>query len=524
MYKIGILIGLYGYTIFVLGLLFAFSEITLLWVTSIFIVAFILLFILRILLTTRVYLRLGKSSPIIIVYFIILFFQLGLNLIIGALSPELAFDALWYHLTLPKLYLEAGGLSYFSGGLLYYSAMPQLGEMYYVAALFWGNEITAKIIHYAFGLLGLYVLYRVSRMYISTHMSIAIILLYYSNLVVSWESTTAYIDLIRTYWELLAMFAYLMFYKTNTKKHLLFLGIFLGFAISTKLLSLGSLCIFVLLLLIQKKELLYTQLLNATIVIVTTLCIVSPWLIRAYYYTGNPFYPFFSNIYPVSLGIHAISPIMFIRDFITIFLFSADPISPLYIVSLPLILIYYKKFTSLQKIIVVYCLLAYLLWYITPRTGGGRFIMPYIGIFSLLVGITLEYTNKNIRSFTIGLIIIVAVITIGYRAAAMSKNIPYILGTVSKEQFLRSNLNYSFGDFYDIDNYFSRTIDSNDKVLLIGIHNLYYVNFPFIHESYRGKHDTFNYILTQNAALPDEFRSFRKVYENPKTHVILYKK
>jgi len=49
--------------------------------------------------------------------------------IIGVFGPELAFDALWYHLTLPKLYLVHHSIFFIPGGLLYYSGMPKIAEM-----------------------------------------------------------------------------------------------------------------------------------------------------------------------------------------------------------------------------------------------------------------------------------------------------------------------------------------------------------------------------------------------------------
>ena len=39
-------------------------------------------------------------------------------------TPEIGFDALWYHLTLPKLWLLKHQW-HFNGGLLYYSVMPR---------------------------------------------------------------------------------------------------------------------------------------------------------------------------------------------------------------------------------------------------------------------------------------------------------------------------------------------------------------------------------------------------------------
>jgi len=72
--------------------------------------------------------------------------------------------------------------------------------------------------------------------------------------------------------------------------------------------------------------------------------------------------------------------------------------------------------------------------------------------------------------------------------------------------------------------YFTSHIKPDDKVLLIGFHNEYYVNFPFIDESFASKNDQFNYIAVQNTNLPAKYKMWSLVYANNTTHVKLYKK
>ena len=115
-----------------------------------------------------------------------------------------------------------------------------------------------------------------------------------------------------------------------------------------------------------------------------------------------------------------------------------------------------------------------------------------------------------------------SLITAVYRGIANAKFVPVILGQQTKGEFLTKNLNFKFGDFYDTDGFFAKTIKSEDKVLLYGFHNLYYVNFPFIHESYVKRGDRFNYIVTQNSEVPKRFSHWQMIYENDLTDVKLY--
>jgi hypothetical protein len=127
-----------------------------------------------------------------------------------------------------------------------------------------------------------------------------------------------------------------------------------------------------------------------------------------------------------------------------------------------------------------------------------------------------------VKNFLLVTIIIVSIISITYRLAANAKYIPVIFGLQSKDAYLINNLNFSFGDFYDTDKYFKKNIKSTDRVLLFGSHNLYYVDFSFIDSSWVKNGDKFNYIAVQNSKLPKQFKHWKRIYKNEKTHVELY--
>src|SRR3989344_521141 len=119
--------------------------------------------------------------------------------------------------------------------------MPKLTEMLYTAVLIFNNENFAKIIHYLFGILCLFAVYKISRKFLSINFSLISVIVFYSNLVVGWMSITAYVDLSRTFYELLALWGFLLWHEKNERKWLIMSAVMLGFTISTKLLAIGSL-------------------------------------------------------------------------------------------------------------------------------------------------------------------------------------------------------------------------------------------------------------------------------------------
>ena len=302
----------------------------------------------------------------------------------------------------------------------------------------------------------------------------------------------------------------------------------LGLAISTKLLAIGSLFIFSFLIIfysIYKKKTLKNLSTGLFFYWFIGLLIPLPWFVFSFVHTGNPVHPFFTDVYKTYFDFSLLNPMRLLSEMWIMFTQLADPISPIYLIFLPLVALFFKKLNLGIKIIVLYSILSIIIWYITPRTGGGRFIMPYLPAFSMVIaGIIGVIREIRVKKILIGFVVLVSLIAIIYRGVANTKYLPVIFGVESKQAFLTKNLNFGFGDFYDIDDYFKRNIKSRDRVLLYGFHNLYYVDFPFTHESWVKKGEVFTHVAVQNADIPDRFKNWDMLYKNPKTGVSVLKK
>lgn len=530
MFALAIIIGVFSYSIFLIGIsgyLYKASILLSFFISLFFFIVIQKSHLLYVKKNILNWLHKIDANGIFLLLVVVL--QSIVNLA-GALGPELGFDALWYHLTLPKIALENHTIQFFPGGLLYYSVMPQLGEMIYTASLALSNEISAKVIHFITGLLITIALYRCSRRYISRNLSLLAVVLYYSNLVVGWESTTAYIDLFRAFYEFLALWAFIEWYEKKKNIYFIFCAVFLGLAMSSKLLAAGSLGIFLFLILyINLHKGMVSTTRRGIIFFLVSFIILLPWLAFSYIQTGNPVYPFFTPLYPLSPNPSLFSPVTIVKDLWILFTKAQDPISPIYLIALPLIIFSYSLFSRKEKIIALYSLGALIVWYLTPRSGGGRFILPYLPAFSLLAVMAIAYyrEKKILYNLLFFLILFSAFISIGYRAIANSKYLPVLFGKEEKKVFLSRHLNFSYGDFYDTDGFLKREIKQSDKVLLYGFHNLYYVDFPFIDSSWIRKGQRYNYIAVQSAVFysPSDYnipKQWIKIYENKTTHVTLY--
>lgn len=517
MLELAFIIGIYSYVIFFLGILGFLYQNLIIASSVIYSILVIIYFakIKKIPLLKFKKIKIDKFSKLIL---ILVLTQALVNLI-GALGPEISFDALWYHLTLPKLYLENHFISHIPGGILYYSDMPKNIEMLFVPALSFSNEISAKLIHYIFGLLSLIALYKLSRNFLSQRLSLLACLIFYSNLIVGWQSITAYVDLGRTFFEIAALNEFIKWMDKRKIKYLIFCAVLIGFSLSAKVVALNSILIFILLITLYSfsvkiKFLEFVK--NIIYFLFFSIIIPAPWFIFSYLNTGNPIYPLLDPNFSFfqSAGI---------LNLIKLFINSPDPINPIYLITIPLVIFLFKKYDRKLKYLTVYIILALIFWQINSSIGGGRFVLPYLGAFSILsVSAFLYIKNRLFKKYLFIIIILISISSIGYRFLANSKYIPVVLGLQSKEEFLSKNLNFSFGDFYDTDGYFQKNIKSSDTILLYGFHNLYYVNFPFIDSSWVKKGDKFNYIAVQNSIIPARFSNWTQVYYNKQTSVKLY--
>ncbi len=525
MFPLAILIGIYSYGIFALGvahLLYPISVIllTVAWLISILwwyrregtginwrdidLISFI------------------KKSNVFIRISILLLTIIWMLNFIGTLMPEVSFDALWYHLTIPKIFVENQSFFYIPGGLYYYSLMPKLIDMLYIPAAMLNSSVPAKLIHFSFGILTLIVLYKISRTFLSQQLSFFVLLIFSSNLVVAWLSTTAYIDLGRTFFELMAVYGIILFIKEKKTLWLVESAIMAGLAISTKLIALGSLVILIPVIIYLFRTQIKKGIKISLMYITIALIIPLPYFIFSFLNTGNPVYPVFSNLYLVQL--ESLTPMRLVTNLWEGFVTGADPVNPIYIISFPLLLIVFRYFSKHERLVVIYSLFSVFIWLVTPSTVIGRYLLPYLPVISLLVGITIKHLKiKTIRNTLIVTGLTIAIISIGYRGIASMRFLGILTGVQSREEYLIEYLNYSFGDFYDTTGFFSKNITDKDKVLVYGIHNLWYADFPFIHESYVMPGDEFNYILApSNMPLPERFKLWQEVHSDKTVGVTLY--
>lgn len=414
------------------------------------------------------------------------------------LAPEVGFDALWYHLTLPKIYLATHHVSYLPGGLLYYSVMPRLAEMIYG----WGLALDPagnipKIIHYLFGLAWFGGTYLVGRQFLSRRYALLAALASYATYLVTWLSQTAYIDLIVAFYAAMALwgiFKYLSLSndviarspsislginsatKQSPISFLYLAAIFMGLTLSSKLYGLFLFAVVLLILIIKASWRAWLKFVGISFVI------VFPFYLQAELATGNPFYPVFS-VRDSALEMYT-NGYSELRDWYLNLWWKNLPalfwqtlvyrFTPVFSLSL---LFFFGK--NWRKIILPLLIFMgfFFFWSLNPVQELRYFmaILPVIGVVSFYTWENIDWRYFRYLAFLLFLVGLIYNLTFGL--GRFKETVELVLGKNSKENYLRSRLEPP-RNFYDFSGRFGREI-GNKRVLTANVHNLFYLNFSF---------------------------------------------
>ena len=212
--------------------------------------------------------------------------------LIGALAPEIEYDALSYHLWLPQQWLEQGAPVDFVHE--YISLYPLSWDLLYGVAMTVGGPGAAKLLHFAcLPLLAVATWLLTRSVFPLANPMVAAALAVVSPIVI-WEATTAYVDLSLALFLTLSLHALTRFERTGSRRWLVLSAVMMGAALATKhlaLVALGSMVVVLTVRHLVSREAWRPFLRHATVFLVIALALPAPWYARAYAASGNPVFP-----------------------------------------------------------------------------------------------------------------------------------------------------------------------------------------------------------------------------------------
>ena len=411
--------------------------------------------------------------------------------------------------------------------------------MLFLIGLFLRNTILAKTIHWV-ALLGILLgIWQFSKSRISQNdfpfLSMLIFLSIPSVFIVS---HMAYVDLFITYYSLAAVLAFLRWHEERSPGWLALSGIFSGLALSSKYtaLLLPLLGCFGIFWSFYRDRVSWRPVMRSLFLYLAfTVLLGSPFYLKNWIMTGNPFYPFFYEIFggrgwdtdQARLYDYFVSILGRGRGFWDYLLLPwnislrakiGSPefdglLGPIFLLTLPF-LIGIRRIQIPTKIISGYCIFTFLFW--ASSAQQIRYLIPVFPLLSILVGYILtRYEQKKVFLPILYCLILGSMAFNGFymiRDFLEIKPIGVVIGTEDRDSFLRRRL-----PSYDIINYINNNVPERSRLFLIYMKNRgflldrdYYSDSMF--ESY-----TIQKILTRSLSTEDVYAVLR---DKGFTHVL----
>ena len=374
-----------------------------------------------------------KSLPLFAVIFAaILVFTAPILLL--PLYPPTGYDAIMYHLPYSKSYVENHGLVITP--YLAQPVSPQNNDMLFTLGLLLYDDMLAQLIELLILVITTLAVSAFGQRYFSPKAGWWAAAIWLANPLVIWLGTTAYVDLGLTLFVMMAVYALCNWLAAGEGRWLVMTGVFCGFAIGVKFLALFTVAQIA-------AAVWWTSLKNrllAPLLVFGLLCLLLPlpWLARNFYYTGNPVYP----ILHTSFG-RFVSPEWWHPEY-SQFAFGAEsfrpgeedhwgykrlsallklpwnlvfnyrkwvppaPLSPLYLVMLPFLLLLGFRRRRI-RIMLVSIALYTVLWFYTVQ--DLRYLVPTLPLLSLVTAVALERMSGWLtgrRVAALGFLILVA--------------------------------------------------------------------------------------------------------------------
>jgi hypothetical protein len=339
--------------------------------------------------------------------------------LIGALAPEIEYDALWYHLWLPRLWLEQGSPVDLVSE--YISLYPLTWELVYGAGLVMGGPIAAKLLSFSCLPLTAMVIYQLVHRYVPQASPWLAVTIWITTPTVLWEATTTYVDLALGFYVMLVVYSVIRYAETRERPWIIIAGFSVGFALGIKHLAL------IILLLVSiglaLKLWLSTRTLKAvvlplTILVGIGLLIALPWYARNWQASRNPVFPEFYSVFGAEppqrwdavtehgldqFKAHFGRP----RTFSTLVTLPWDMtihaalyggnLGPLFLMFLPALLLFRNR-TPVIPWLGWLALLYILFWASSLSSFQMRFLLPIVPVLAILTAASLEQILRVVKA------------------------------------------------------------------------------------------------------------------------------
>ncbi len=507
-------------------------------------------------LLTSLGIKMGKIKPKFNLKWALIFIisiMVILNMF-ATIAPPFTWDAMYYHLAIPKLAIKEHKISYIP--YINYSEFPMFTQMLFLLAMLLKNAILAKLIIFSLSTLSAIAIFSFARKHFNELAGLFGAAIFLTLPMTAVLSTVAMVEISTTFFAFMASYAFFEWFSNRNTKSLVLSAAIAGFTASIKLTAAIFaiiLSIFVLYTTLTKTKSLKSCVKNFLIFSLISFVIVSPWYIKSYVHTGNPTYPFLYGVFggpnwderraqvetidAKNAGRWAVDH----RDILNadyqgfgfegnmLYYFLMLPwditmygnfsdtlaISPIFLALIPLYFLFEKK-NKIVNMLLAYFFFFLLFWFFTSQSM--RYFFPIVPVLIVpcvfVIGKLLSYKffyKKMLFILAIGLIFN---LSIWYGVNA--KQLPYSVGLETEEQFYSKLTDQNLFSEYKIFQYANNNLPANSKIFLLGIQRGYFSDLDYVWG------DPLNQAYVDYWSFENEEDLYKRLTEIGITHIIYH--
>jgi len=419
----------------------------------------------------------------------ILLLFIGLALLLTlmiSLLPPTAHDALVYQLYIPKRFAQVGQVTYFP--YLVNSLFPFLIQMHYTVALIFEVPEVSQVFHWmcGFGIV-LGILSFCNRFY-RPQIGYLAVLIFLLSPGIFHQMPLPLNDIAVSFFTFFALYAFYLGLVKNKVSWFVLAGIFSGYGLSIKYLAVLHILVLVFIagLFVVRDKKRFVPLCKALAIYGAGIFLFSfSWYLRSYLIEGNPFYPFFPEWFTGighSYDLQKAGLGKGILDFLLLpWHLTMSPgffggtwthLGVIYLLFLPLVLIFPKKQTSV-RFLFVFVVLFIFIWFILAQ--NARFLFPILPMLSILIASASEKYKKYLLP-----VLILNFLFLGY--FSKDAGLYFIKGESQETYLLRNERTYGLGKWA------SDNLKLTDKIFNLGDPRMFYFEIPMVRaEEFRKK-------------------------------------
>lgn len=427
----------------------------------------------------------------------LLFAVLLLAVLIPAAAPPTMsdWDSLAYHLAVPKLYVEHGGI--YNITIMSHANFPFLIDLLYVPAVMLNMPEAARILNVFFSALLIALIALIAARHFHPKAATLAALGIAGMPIVLFLATTAYIDLATALYTVLGIHFLLNYLDTREHRYIVGSAIAAGFAASTKMTGLAAIPLILAWLLVDRfvtvRRLEWKP---AMLFALVASVVCSPWYIKSIIYTGSPVYPFFYGVFggrgwSAELASHYTyqqSLFGMGHDFGMLLMlpwnlafhsaaFYDRPglfVGPLFLIAVPLLFV--AKYNCRKLIGLLGFFAAYLgIWF--GLTHQSRYLIPGFAVLSIIVA-AVAYADERFKAARAALgVVLVLTAAFGVITLwpAIVHSAPVVFGFETRESFLNRSL-----DVYPAQQFMNRHLPADARVAFLGDTRGYYLDRDYV--------------------------------------------